>query len=339
MTMYISGLGMLGIFGKGRDELIKAVKDSRTTESYEKLNVDLKAAKNKKLSSKMRRADRFTKMAVYSVGDAVENHETEEFNLRETGVILTTAFGPHNTTFGFLDELITYGEKNVSPIKFSHSVHNAAASYIAQIFNIKGPVTTVAQYKFPVVHAITLARSWLENKLCENVLVCSVEEKGNVFDAAVNQKLKISDNNRLKPINFSEAGKAVPAEGAVSFLLTSAKIKSSCCRISQCGFNSCDFLSTDCYIAGADGIPPDQTFYKKITSNPKPVCVFSPVYGSIMTGTAFDIGIAVLILNNYCGYNDYIVNQAASSCLQPKKITCVKSDCCNDFAAVSLETL
>ncbi len=44
---------------------------------------------------------------------------------------MATAFGPHVTTFNFLDDILDHGDAAVSPTTFSNSVHNAAASYIA----------------------------------------------------------------------------------------------------------------------------------------------------------------------------------------------------------------
>jgi len=64
----------------------------------------------------LRRADRFCRMAVLAAMDAAHNSEIVFENKKaDLGVIVSTAFGPHATTFRFLDDILDYGETNVSP--------------------------------------------------------------------------------------------------------------------------------------------------------------------------------------------------------------------------------
>jgi hypothetical protein len=132
-------------------------------------------------SGQMRRADRFCKMAVSAAQDAIKDNQSKVI-AQNTGIILATAFGPHPTTFKFLDNLLDYKENEVSPTLFSHSVHNAAVSYIAAEFQINGPTLTLAGFDGVFVEALKLARCWLENKVCSYVLLGAAEERGPVFD-------------------------------------------------------------------------------------------------------------------------------------------------------------
>ena len=341
MSVLITGLGVLGIFGKGKNALTNAIETNKTTDHYDSLDIDINSMKDKALSSRLRRADRFTKMSVLAVNDALNDYGIDNLNLEQTGIILTTAFGPHNTTFAFLDELVTYGEKNVSAIKFSHSVHNAAASYIAQIFNIKGPVSTVTQFKFPVQNALSLATCWLQSKLCDNVLVCCSDERGDIFNLATSNNLNVATDNTLDPSNFSTNAKAVPTEGSVCLLLTGEKNSSSSyCKISNINFDGNISKNTDCLIAGSDGIPTDQTTYKNLLNNQLPINVFSPIYGSMIIGVAFDIAIAILLLKKNSSINtgNFSINQR--SLKEPANcITCIKINCNNQTSSTELSNV
>ena len=72
-------------------------------------------------------------MAVLAAGDALADSGIEDKAKRNIGMIVATAFGPHVTTFGFLDDILDHGDAAVSPTTFSNSVHNAAASYITTV--------------------------------------------------------------------------------------------------------------------------------------------------------------------------------------------------------------
>ena len=106
----------------------------------------------------MRRADKLSKMAVLAAADALQDSGLENAKQR-TGIILATSFGAHQTTFDFLDDIIDYGEAQVSPTTFSNSVHNAAVSYIASVLDITGPTLTVTRFSFPFQSALQLAQA------------------------------------------------------------------------------------------------------------------------------------------------------------------------------------
>ena len=334
--MYITGLGILGTFGRGTDALISESEKSNTTTTAplpDKYKINNTILKDKILSRKLRRADKFTKMAVLAAYDSLSDggafNDLSIINLDKTGLILTTAFGPHNTTFSFLDDILEYGESNVSAIKFSHSVHNAAASYIALLLNITGPTVTVTQFNFPVQHALNLASCWLKDNVCENVLVCSVDERGNVFDIAAKHKLNISETNSIDPLNYSNNATAAPSEGSLCFLLRK-EIENTApyCQISNISFGEIDVTAIDSFIIGADGIPANETGYSKLLSTDKPITAYSPLYGSMLIGSAFDCAIAAIQLNNkHC-------NLSASSDIQT--IGCCKLGCNNTMSSIIL---
>lgn len=130
----------------------------------------------------IRRADTFAKMAVCASAKACEkliinNQDTGQDE--DISIIVSTQFGPHATTFKFLDNLIDYSDKLVSPLTFSHSVHNAAASYIASFMGIRGQSLTITSFQDPLKQALILAECWLYQTDTSKVLVCHVDEESD----------------------------------------------------------------------------------------------------------------------------------------------------------------
>ena len=128
-----------------------------------------------------RRADKFAKMAAKACLDIPIERARAEGD-PETGVIVATRFGPHATTFKFLDGMLDHSDTRVSPTTFSHSVHNAAASYITTLLGIQGPATTLTCFEDPLGRALELAEDWLFMAHVQQVYVCYVEERSGPFD-------------------------------------------------------------------------------------------------------------------------------------------------------------
>ena len=141
-----------------------------------------KNRKDKPLLKDIRRADDLSKMAVFAAYDAFVDSGLNEDAKNDLGLILGTAFGPHPTTFRFLDEILNYGDANVSPTLFSHSVHNAANAYISSNLAIHGPTLTLTDFNKPFYQALLLAESWLNESRSENILVGSVEQYGKEME-------------------------------------------------------------------------------------------------------------------------------------------------------------
>ncbi|MCP4176379.1 MAG: hypothetical protein GY756_01270 [bacterium] len=336
--MYINGIGIIGRFGRGKELLLNELESNPDFNSLSCSDyvVDNLSLKDKVLGKKLRRADRYTKMSVLSANDCLNDSVSisdEEMDLSRTGIILATAFGPHNTAFSFLDDIIEYGENNVSAIKFSHSVHNAAASYIALLLGITGPTLTVTQFKFPVQHAFILAQSWLESNICDNVLVCCVDEKGGVFNNIAKQKLSIAENGSdLKP-SFSINSKCIPSEGCTCFLMQNNIASTTYCDVTKTVFNSLNIINSDFKIIGSDGLPSDETGYLKINSDE--LHSYSQIYGSLLIGSAFDCAVGALSLKMK---KIFTLNNSPTSNINISSIACHKLDCNKNSATILLSS-
>lgn len=212
--MKIAGVGIVSSLGRGID----CHRDGPRASSR---RVDPETLKDRQVLRGMRRADRFCKFAALAARDALTAGDmTLADNDDSLGIILLTSLGPHATTFGFLDDIIDYGEKEASPIKFSHSVHNAAAYYVAAALGSRGPATTIATFSSPFEKGFQLADMWLSQKRVTRVLVGCAEELSAPFDHIHDHLLPPEIAMDMRPFSFAMETVEELSEGAAFVLLT-----------------------------------------------------------------------------------------------------------------------
>ena len=161
-------------------------------------------------SKQLRRADRFVRMASIAALDAFARAGAPIPSER-IGLIVTSGFGPHVRGFKFLDGILDAGDAEALPTDFSHSVHGAAASYIAGLLDLRGPSLSTTDFELGFEHAVLLAQTWLAGKTCDRVLVGAVEELGDVL---IDCAAKILSDKQISL-----------GEGAVFFMLGSPESK------------------------------------------------------------------------------------------------------------------
>ncbi len=129
----------------------------------------------------MRRADSYTTMIAAAALGAVQDSCFQGNPPGETGILVAGRFGPQNTTAKFLDELLDYPEDQLLSAAFTHSVHNAAASYVAELLHLTGPVftmthtgTTVPEGPFATLNAC------FRTGYCSRILFLSAHESGYI---------------------------------------------------------------------------------------------------------------------------------------------------------------
>ncbi|MCK4389427.1 MAG: beta-ketoacyl synthase chain length factor [Desulfobacterales bacterium] len=355
--MNVAGIGVVFTRGRGIDSYEEALRQGWVPPCRVELSsapdislpvyyVAQETITDKAVLRRIRRADRFSKMAVLAAWDAVQDSGIVlEEKGSSLGIIVATAFGPHATTFRFLDDILDYGHANVSPTIFSHSVHNAAASYIAYVLGTRGPTLTLSQFAFSFHQAIILAESWLNEGRCDYVLVGGVDECHTVMEYICSQKLAIADDGKIKPFHFSASPSAVPGEGSVFFLATRTNTPKTYCEISGL-FLYGDGIeeAPDMYIFDADGMAGDERGYKDAAATSVMIAGYSPVFGSMMTGSAFHCAAGALMLkhqiryacpvqDNSCGVNLCAVTESA----EIKKIWCVRINCVHEKASIRLK--
>ncbi|MDH3981544.1 MAG: beta-ketoacyl synthase chain length factor [Kiritimatiellaceae bacterium] len=217
--MKILGTGLVCARGRGKDAVSSRDWKSPTflevsfqDAPFPAYVIDAATLKDPVLKG-MRRADRFSKISTLAACDAVANSGVDIEGSDRVGIIFSTAFGPHNTTFKFQDDIIDYGDAGVSPTIFSNSVHNAAVSYISRLLKIKGPTWTVTGFDQPFEQAVALAEAWLAEGRCDKVLLGGGDECGTVMEYICSKKLPIASDGKITDKAF------VPGEGAAFFMV------------------------------------------------------------------------------------------------------------------------
>jgi len=185
MPLAINGIGPVGAFGAGMAAFKAALTgDTKVTPKITRITTrsgdydlpvfraDSKPLANFVKPRKLRRLDNFSRMALLGTVLAVEDSGMV-LNGERTGLVVASAHGATATTFAFLDSVIEDGDALASPTLFSNSVHNAAASHIAEHFAITGPTLSLTQGADSLTMALVTAGQWLAGGQVDTVL-CGV---------------------------------------------------------------------------------------------------------------------------------------------------------------------
>lgn len=298
--MNLLGSGIIFTRGAGMSALEQALREgwqppAETTGKRLVYQVDVSRSPDKALLKKIRRSDKLSEMSVLAAAEAFRESGIEDIAKKKVGIILATAFGAHVTTFSFIDDILDYGDANASPTIFSNSVHNAAASYIATTFGIKGPTLTVTQFRFSFFGALQLAEAWLALDRCEYVLVGAVDQYGDVLAYASERKLLPAPDGKIRPFSFHPTSH-VPGEGAVFFLFGREETGRMLCRVETGSAD--DHIRPDLNIIAADGMMPDESVYLGSLDSGVPTAGYAPLFGTIMNSSAFNMAAGALMLGN-----------------------------------------
>ena len=318
MRLAIQGVGILGGFGCG----MEALKTSLINQTCRPQSVSIKTAQgpreqpaflaktdeldnfvNKKA---LRRVDHFSKMALLGSFLALQDAGQLEGDRQRMGLVIATGYGASRTTFAFLDSFIDGGDQLSSPTHFSNSVHNAAGANISMLLSITGPALTVSQFEMSVPSALLAAGIWLEEGRVDSVLFGGVDELSEILGYCWHRFFgdTVGGVKDMKPMAFNLQS-AIPGEGAAFLLLTRAVERSQ----SPYGFiGDVDMGRYDrgplgvaeetLYFIGADGHKQCGSFYKRLLPEQASTACYTPLYGSLPVGSAFDLAIAALSIKN-----------------------------------------
>jgi hypothetical protein len=203
----ILGIGAVTPLGRNLEEIARKLRHVPTARP-EELHVSDQLLADPAISKRMRRADRFSRMAAIAALDAWSRSRNQCAGVQpeEIGLIVTAGLGPHCRGFRFLDGLLDCGDRAASPTDFSHSVHGAAAAYITELLELRGPSLSTTDFETGFEDAVMLAQCWLGEGTCQRVLVGAVEELGEVMLHCL---------SRMIPPDQQ----IIPAEGAVFLML------------------------------------------------------------------------------------------------------------------------
>lgn len=137
----------------------------------------------KPLLKELRRADNFIRMAVSTVYEALSSrYPIDEETGADWGLVVGTAFGPMETNFNVLDQVVNNDQ--TSPTLFSHSVFNAAAGYLTRIFNIRGNTSTITDFFYPFFQALSLGWNAIHSGKVRRCIVLQVETYSHLLQDA-----------------------------------------------------------------------------------------------------------------------------------------------------------
>lgn len=219
----VHGIGMISARGRGI-ETHAGAHDNTQSDASSPIRVCRVAdeiLKDRVALKKMRRADHFSKMSALAARDAIDlaGLSVSDDKMR-LGIVVATAFGPHRATFQFLDEIMDFGDAGVSPTLFSHSVHNAAAAYIAIMLGSRGPACTVTDFQHPFHAGLMTAAVWLHEQRCSHVLVGYTEESSTPMDRILTQRSREQRPHDPVLFNFSPYAGKLLSEGSVFLVVT-----------------------------------------------------------------------------------------------------------------------
>ncbi|EKD28377.1 MAG: beta-ketoacyl synthase [uncultured bacterium] len=243
--------------------------------------------------SKMRRAGKFAKLALMGAENCILDSGISPCGNESMGLIIATGLGAHVETFEYIDSLLDFGEKNPSPIKFTHSLHNCAATYISTKLKINGPCITIADFYHSFENALLTADTWLNLGVCKYVLLGALDECGSVLSY-------VFDNLANKGKEVFDCKKA--GEGAVFFMLEKRNDSKYCFIENGSSIEKNNVNCFNLYISKTfSGNKEAETKEQKNT-------IVSSIFGENMINDAFAALISVLILEkernfNFNGFN------------------------------------
>jgi 3-oxoacyl-[acyl-carrier-protein] synthase II len=349
MKIKISGIGVVGGFGCGVAGLISCLTNgvrppAESGYGY-RYPADTSSLENFAPKKSMRRIDHFSQMALLGAFLALEDAGIPSPDAKRTGLVVCSGYGASQTTFSFLDSVINDGDVCASPTLFSNSVHNSAAGHISILLKLGGPCMTVSQFGLSVHSALMSACRWLEEGRADQVLFGAVDEYCDVLGYCWQRFFGKNENGVMKPLTPGLQS-AIPGEGAAFFVLSKTESNSSKygsvvdVRTGRAsGAESTLSDNCDLLILAADGHKNCDKFYQDAFLENINTACYSPLYGSLPIGPAFDMAIAALSLKEgrlFTPPASLNGNSRITAPSVPGAITCLKLGNGNEFGMISL---
>ena len=284
-----------------------------------------------------RRIDRFIQMSLLSAYLAIEDSGIDLAEKTRVGIVLGSGYGPLQTTFGFLDSLIDFGDKCASPTLFANSLHNSLASQASLSLKIQGPSLTLTCFERTTESVMSAARNWLREGTADYVLAgvgdeyCDVRGYATVLSGS-------RDISGLKPFDF-DACTYLPGEGFVSFLLGKGFSEKGYGRIIDIKTGNRDagiVKDHEALFLAANGEQSTGRFYKPVTTEGNKLRAYSALYGGMPVGNGFDVAIAALSLKEGVIYPSPGENIKAERLSGNERIGCLAYDRTGNHSLITL---
>jgi len=358
MEIHINGIGVVGGFGAGTEDLIMFLKKESTPLKVQAARhgpaflADTSRLEDFVPKRALRRIDRFSQMAILGAYLSLQDAGMPSLNAKRTGLIVCSGYGPSQTTFSFLDSIINDGDACASPTLFSNSVHNSAAGHISILLKLGGPCLTVSQFEMSVPSALMSACRWLDEGRVDQVLFGAVDEYCDVLGYCWRRFFGEGYDGIMSPLS-QDLQSSVPGEGSAFFLLSRDKTDHSRygyiadVRMGRMKGGEIDLSEAALYILGADGHKECDGFYKHFIPEGINAACYSPIYGSLPIGPAFDMAVAALCIREGRIFSspESVADQGRYKIVrQPSPmtrggITCIKLSKNHEFGLITLRSV
>ena len=304
----IAGIGLVGGFGLGRQALVQALRDggkpNGSLEVAAPSGKDQRPAYQADVSSlsrfvpaaALRRMNRFGRLATLGAALAFEDAGWDMPSKRaDIGIVVASGYGASKSTFDFLDSIIAQDGQFASPTLFSNSVHSSAASHISIVLRLTGPCLTVSQFEMSAVSGLMTARDWLLEGRVRAVLFGAVDELSSVLGYCYNRFFGADPCGCIEPFAWARQS-AVMGEGAAFLLLERDRRTDygQIDRIAWASHREFDAPPDGTLVLGADGHVCTGRHYRQMVGSPASLVAYSPLFGSLPSGQAFDVAIAAV---------------------------------------------
>jgi hypothetical protein len=209
MNISVNGLGIVSKAGNTEDVIRLFAGNGRIDpwflHSSRSLPIDFPDDMN--ISQQLiRRMSHFAKLSLLSACDAVKDSGLD-LSGKSIGIIQGSVYGPIISGIQAFDDLIDFGDNQLSPTNFSGSVFNTSATYLSLAFGIQGSTLTHTSGLDTLYNSFLTASLWLETHIADYVIVGIGDEYSSFFD--VHALPKIPQTNLLPT-----------AEGWTTFILS-----------------------------------------------------------------------------------------------------------------------
>lgn len=190
IPVVISGLGHCSALGQGLDCLRQAWrKDHRPPVTPEKV----RTAQGEMIVSALRapslavpklvpeaverRMSKFAKMCFGTMAEALTDAGVMHTeNSERCGVVIGTAFGNLDLANNYQRRILEDGPAGASPTLFAASIHNSLAAQLTLAFGLRGPNSTVSTMEQTAIGSVRLAYDWIQQGVVDRAVVLIGDE-------------------------------------------------------------------------------------------------------------------------------------------------------------------
>lgn len=356
MKAAICGIGVVGGFGNGLPALEKALDGAGVATTDVSiptregpvlvpcLTADTGPLADYVPTRVLRRMDHYIRLGLLAAFGAMTDAGILDKNRRgRLGIIVATGSAATGNNYDFQYPFKDREEICGSPIRFSNSVHNAAAAYISIALEEMGPNHSITHDDLSFPSAMMTAVTWLQQGRVDAVLVGGVDQlcHAHAFAWHVNRQTQ----GAVQEADRRERPVPVAGEGACFFVLKAADTDSTPYAViretalGRVGAGPVPRPRGDVYILGEGGLAATRADYGKWLLPGAHAACYAHVYGDMAIDSAFDTAIAALSCRNNRIFPAGSTAQSARALelLSDSSIVCLKLGVGNSYGWTILE--